>query len=374
MIKNKSNLPEPHNHMLDNYSHAIDVLPVGHKSSHWDVFPEDYHRSIESVDAWSTFLRNPLSIGFNDDLLHLDNIRWKHTKHSQGVDGWELRRLHDYRELVDEIINDKEMQNKVLNQVNILFSICGPEFVINNLQPDIGSPSKVPVSYQSNNKQQPIKKFYASVHDLGQIYYFYQISRTIDPLVMKQDPVIMEIGAGYGGVISKIKNRYPSARCILFDLPELSAVQTYYIYNCFPKAKILYLNDLLERGDLIFEDHFDFMVLPGWMIDRVPSSYVDIVINMRSMMEMQLSIVDYYFYHIQRTIKSSGLFACFNRYHKNSHGEDVIMKKYPFDAHWSTIISQTSIYQNHIHDLILQRQCEEDDFPVADRLITLPPF
>ena len=44
------------------------------------------------------------------------------------------------------------------------------------------------------------------------------------------------------------------------------------------------------------------------------------------------------------------------------------LKNYPFDKFWSIVISQTSIFQNHLHDLILKRKTEKDDFPIADRL------
>ena len=350
-------------------------MPAGQKSAHWAVFPEDYEKAIESIDGWKTFLRNPLSLGFNDTLFECDNARWnEHDRTHKGIDAWKRRKQHDYRELVDEIIEDKGEQSHLLHKVKLLFSVCGPEFVIENLQSDVGSPQKLPCSYRSNSEDEKPKVFYCNVHDLGNIYYFWQISRTADSLFNNESPLIVEIGAGYGGVISKIKNRYSKARCILFDLPELSAVQSYYIYNCFPGSNILYLNDLLERGDEIFEDDFDFMILPGWMIERFPPEYIDLVINMRSMMEMPLAVLDYYFHHIHRTVKSDGLFACFNRYHKNSFGEDIIIKKYPYDEFWSIIISQASIYQNHIHDLILRRQKEKDNFPVADRLKSLPPF
>ena len=50
------------------------------------------------------------------------------------------------------------------------------------------------------------------------------------------------------------------------------------------------------------------------------------------------------------------------------------LKNYPFDKFWSIVISQTSIFQNHLHDLILKRKTEKDDFPIADRLKSLPPF
>ena len=80
------------------------------------------------------------------------------------------------------------------------------------------------------------------------------------------------------------------------------------------------------------------------MIERLPSGYIGLVINMRSMMEMALAVIDYYFHHIHKTVKSDGLFACFNRYDKSSSEGNIIMKKYPYDEFWSIIISQSSIY------------------------------
>ena len=132
-----------------------------------------------------------------------------------------------------------------------------------------------------------------------------------------------------------------------------------------------HINEVIEE---IFEHNFDFTILPGWMIERLPPEYADLVINMRSMMEMSLSVIDYYFHHIHRITKVNGLFACFNRYHKNSFGEDIIMKKYPYDEFWSIILSQSSIYQNHIHELILKREDKKNSFPVSERLKSLPPF
>jgi len=68
-----------------------------------------------------------------------------------------------------------------------------------------------------------------------------------------------------------------------------------------------------------------------------------------------------------------GLFACFNRYFKNSSGENIILKNYPFDDNWSIEISQTSAFQNHIHDFILRRNYKEE-FKISEKLKSLPPY
>jgi len=374
MEKIHDGLPIPYMHMLENYKLASENITEEQKSFHWDVFPKYYEKAIESIDAWRTFLRNPLSLGFNDALLNFDNTRWQKNKVYKGVDAWERKRQHDYRELINEIITDKNDRQKTLNLINLLFSICGPEFVLDNFQSDIGSPSKISFSMKSKNEKEKPNNFYCNYHDLGNIYYFWQISRTVDSLIKNDSPTFIEIGAGYGGIISKLKKRYPKSRCVLFDLPELSAVQTYYINSEFPNAKIFYYKDLLNVGNDLFSSNFDFLILPGVTFERLPSNYIDLIINMRSMMEMSSTIIKYYFDNIHRAIKNNGLFVCFNRYIKESSGEKIILKNYPFDKFWSIVISQTSIFQNHLHDLILKRKTEKDDFPIADRLKSLPPF
>ena len=50
MKKRQPTLPEPHDQMLENYNLAIENMPMGQKSAHWDVFPEDYEKAIESID------------------------------------------------------------------------------------------------------------------------------------------------------------------------------------------------------------------------------------------------------------------------------------------------------------------------------------
>ena len=143
---------------------------------------------------------------------------------------------------------------------------------------------------------------------------------------------------------------------------------------CQTENYLTQTQDLLNVGNDLFSSNFDFLILPGVTFERLPSNYIDLIINMRSMMEMSSTIIKYYFDNIHRAIKNNGLFVCFNRYIKESSGEKIILKNYPFDKFWSIVISQTSIFQNHLHDLILKRKTEKDDFPIADRLKSLPPF
>ena len=77
---------------------------------------------------------------------------------------------------------------------------------------------------------------------------------------------------------------------------------------------------------------------------------------MRSIQEMNLKTIDFYFKELQRTIKIDGIFTCINRYIKrSSSGESINFTDYPYDTNWNILKSKRSILQNQIHILISKR-------------------
>jgi len=46
MTEIKNTLPKPFSSMLENYNLNNKNIPLGRKSRHWDVFPDDYEESI----------------------------------------------------------------------------------------------------------------------------------------------------------------------------------------------------------------------------------------------------------------------------------------------------------------------------------------
>ena len=356
--------------MLENYKLSKKLLN-NHKSSHWDVFPKDYEKTIQKKEFWESFLRNPISLGFNDDLIDFDNSRWETKKEINTIDAWKRKHEHDFRDIISEIIDNKNKINNIGNSLKKILSIVGIDFLLNNLQSNVGSPVYLPVELKDSRSKKKIN-MKINQADLGNIYYFYQISKALDS--MKNNfPIIAEIGSGYGGLISKLKKKYPNSKCILFDLPELCCVQTYYLNKEFPKAKIYYYKDYLKSNNDIFNNNFDFLILPGEIFEKLPNEFLDLIINVRSMMEMKKETIQFYFDTIHQSLKEKGLFACFNRYLKNSSGENIVLKNYPFDDNWSIEISQTSAFQNHIHDLILRRNYKEE-FKISEKLKSLPPY
>ncbi len=345
-------------------------MPPGQKSVHWDVFPKDYDKAFQNHEIWPVFLRNALSIGFNDDFVTL--CEGGNLPPYDANSLWHLRLDHDYRSLLPpKITADHQLQ--IIHKVfEVVIEICGADFVLENLTPPVGSPSLAditfhhPIATERNVVQ-------VNLHDLILIYYAWQINRVIRHHYLNGVMNIVEIGSGFGGLAAKLKDLNPAAKIILLDLPEVTGVQTYYLQQRFPKCNFKFFEDLKERGDCIFSDHnVDFIILPGWAIENIPKNSIELVINTRSMMEMTMPTIDYYFKHIHRITASKGVFACFNRYLKNPGS--ICIKNFPFDKKWKILLSQSSVLQSHIHEMIVQRTALAQKFTVSQAMGSLVPF
>ena len=66
------------------------------------------------------------------------------------------------------------------------------------------------------------------------IYYSWFIINQSNHL-KEEHQIICEIGSGYDGLASKIKNKIKKSKIVIFDLPEVDAVQSYYLLNMFPE-------------------------------------------------------------------------------------------------------------------------------------------
>ena len=147
--------------------------------------------------------------------------------------------------------------------------------------------------------------------------YTFMLSH-LEPYVEDAD-VVVDIGGGYGGLARLLKKRFPKLRLVLLDLPEVNAIQTYFLSTCFPEARVLTLRDVHERESIDPRAlGADFLVLPGQLIERLPQGSFGLVINTRSMMEMDLPTVSFYIGHIQDKLPSGGSFYCVNRYEKKT--------------------------------------------------------
>ena len=212
----------------------------------------------------------------------------------------------------------------------------GPGFEHIFSEPLIGNPN---VHYVGNK---PV-----NISTIDNAYFASKIFPYIEG---KQSPVIVEIGGGYGGLTRNLKLLNPGSRFISLDLPAANFRSTYFLSKAFPEEKFLLLTDLIEDGTWL-SHHSGFAVLPSWKIQFLPDQSVDLVINTRSMMEMEQPVIDYCISHIERILTTDGVFYFANRYRKY----ETRLYKYKFGRGWSIKHSKPLPRQPRGHELILQR-------------------
>ena len=116
------------------------------------------------------------------------------------------------------------------------------------------------------------------------------------------------------------------------------------------------------------------MITPGWTAnDLLRDKVVDAFIKVRSMMEMNSTVIENYFKVIHTSLRKNGLFACINRYMKpvmtQSKNTDISrIADYPFDTYCPPLYSFPSEIQPHIQVLIARREDTKPIFPLKEIL------
>lgn len=333
-------LPSPHDIMLANFVAARSDYVAAHKSKHWDIFVRDFERVIADVAAWKDFRRNGMSDGLDTTGHRLD--------------------LPAQRE-----ITDPRQVRQARRRFESLVRLTGARFIREYRETDVGNPAYVMLDAIEVNTV-----------DLRHIYNAWRLrSLWQDERLAGGRPIVIEIGGGYGGLAVKLKRLFSDALIVLFDLPEVNAIQTYYVAKALPSARLACYTDFKARGlaELLSGQH-DFLILPGWTIDALPDGSVDLSINIRSMMEMNREVVDGYMAAINRLVRPGGLFYCVNRYVKSTVGEPIRIKDYGFDENWYFTLSTPAWDQPWVHELAAVRTSRNNCFPARVSLSSLPPL
>jgi hypothetical protein len=206
---------------------------------------------------------------------------------------------------------------------------------------------------ESNHCINIFNKF-VDYHELFIIDYACKLQEHV--LDLLSEPIICEIGGGYGSLARMISSQN-KCKYILIDLPEANLISSYYLDQHFEShgKRILHFCDL-NKDNISYEDihDFDFIVLPP-NVSFHDDLKVNLFINTRSMMEMQLDTINEYFKLIQSNIDERGYFLNINRYIKRTVGEKIMISRYPYDKNWSVKVSEKAFLQDHIHFLLTQR-------------------
>jgi putative sugar O-methyltransferase len=125
--------------------------------------------------------------------------------------------------------------------------------------------------------------------------------------------VVLDIGAGYGGLCAILKRYTPGSCFILTDMPEVNMISAYYLRYLFPEAKIAFYDDLKRLGFEKIVGESDFLIVPEFALSEVADEGVDLVISTASLGFLTDSYLAYYMDEIDRVLKRCGYFYSVNK-------------------------------------------------------------
>ena len=112
---------------------------------------------------------------------------------------------------------------------------------------------------------------------------------------------------------------------------------------------------------------FDFT---WWTIKELKDKSVDMFINMRSIQEMNLKTIDFYFKNYKEH-KKWWYFTCINRYKKRSVQVNALILQITFDKNWNILKSKRSILQDQIHILVSKRDKNTNDEIINKKIFSI---
>ena len=118
----------------------------------------------------------------------------------------------------------------------------------------------------------------------------------------KHDPIIANLGAGYGRLDYFVLRNLQNSTFIDFDLPEILCLAIYYLMKTFPQKKVLMFGEgEFEPPNQI--QKFDLIFMPPREIEKLPDNYIDLFINTFSLGEMKKNTAENYLNYITKSAK-----------------------------------------------------------------------
>lgn len=119
------------------------------------------------------------------------------------------------------------------------------------------------------------------------------------------NPVVAEIGGGYGGFANSWLSTCSDGKYIDFDLPEILLMASYYLMSAFPEKRFLLFGEAGNNDPITPEltKDYDVVLLPNFRLPQLASDSVDLFINTHSLSEMNYEIVAEYVSQIARSTR-----------------------------------------------------------------------
>ena len=159
----------------------------------------------------------------------------------------------------------------------------------------------------------------------GQVlpYIYYRFGLQVDFLVRHGHltsgrDTMLEIGAGWAGVASIVKKKYPGTRYIIVDIPTSMPMQMSHLHH-LGHTHIYSLTDSATANDveqLLCCMPLDVLFVRPHQLPLLPNRSVDVAVNFDSFIEMPANPIRYYIAQLGRI--SQAMFSV-NRKYQNYH-------------------------------------------------------
>ena len=191
------------NTILENYRLSKTHEKIEHISEHWNVFNTNFDKVITNKRIWERMLRNALTLGLNDNLTKISNERFLNADDNL----WARLKSGEYEDLIFDI-QDEDKTSIKFHEKALLATIAFTDlkFVMQNTLSDVGSP--VAAKFKADGKF-GVSEILCNLHDLDDIRHCWQVLKSLESVSLPEEPLFCEIGAGYGGLTTKISNNMP---------------------------------------------------------------------------------------------------------------------------------------------------------------------
>jgi len=153
-------------------------------------------------------------------------------------------------------------------------------------------------------------------------------------------PLVLDLGGGFGGFGHQLLSNGSNAVYVGFDLPENLIVATYFLMAAHPEKRVL----LYEGRDQVLDAKtlrdYDIVMMPNFMLPRVPDRTVDLFTNFISLSEMDYASIAEYLRQVDRV--SNGFFYHENLLDNGENYEFYPVSVFPALAQFKTLWSAPS--------------------------------
>ena len=173
--------------------------------------------------------------------------------------------------------------------------------------------------------------------------HHYYASRINNLLYDIEDPIVAEIGGGFGGMAYYLLKSRKGIKYINFDLPEILILAQYYLMMAYPEKRFL-LNgeNNVKRITQEIIDKYDVILMPNYKLPELDSTTVDLYINTHSLSEMDLPTVEEYISQITRTCRKYFFHENSYKIHRIDYDYDEIpTSKFPISRNKFKLIHKS---------------------------------